>query len=102
MAWVKTDNGATGATGAAGDVVVTVVVVGIDQLVGVDDKVTHQRIVDRRLCLGTPGAYGLGMVGIGANELDRLQILESRAVEVGQFTANNDVQKLVRFHNTLA
>ena len=62
-------------------VLVVVVAVRVEQLVRVDDEVAHVGVVDGLLRLGQPGAAGVLVGRIGADEVDLGEVLElGRAV----------------------
>jgi hypothetical protein len=49
---------------------VILILIRIDQLVGVQDEVAGMGVVDRRLSPRFPRLVGLSVVGIGADQLD--------------------------------
>src|SRR6185437_10559740 len=82
-------------------VVVVAVLVRIEQLVGVDDEVAGEGVVDRRLRLRLPGGAGGRVVGIGADEVHAGQIAELVPAERLQLSADDQVQQLVVRHAQL-
>ena len=70
---------------------------GIEQAMGVNDEVAHARIVDGALRRTLPGVVRRLVVRIGADEIDRSQILELGTVEMLQLAADDEVQQLAMF-----
>jgi hypothetical protein len=64
--------------------------------VGVDDDEAHQRIVDGLLGARAPCDLGAGIVGEGSHEFDLREIAELDVLDIGEFAADHEVQKLVR------
>src|SRR3569623_466160 len=69
---------------------------GIEQTMQVDDEIAHVGIADGLLRLRLPGDVGGGVVRVDADDVELGNILELRAAEVGQFTAQDQMQELFR------
>ena len=59
-----------------------------------DDEIAHMRIVDGRLCLGFPGYLRALVVGIDADNVERVEIAELGARQRLQLAAEDQMQKL--------
>jgi len=70
-------------------------VLRVKEPVGVDDHVPHQSIVDCRLSLGFPSPARLGVIGVGANEIDGREVPKLKAVQTLQFAAEHKMQELM-------
>src|SRR3569832_710054 len=69
---------------------------GIEQTMQVDDEIAHVGIVDGLLRLRLPGDVSGSVIRIDADDVELGNILELRAAEVGQFTAQDQMQELFR------
>ena len=71
------------------------VLTGVEQPVEVNDEVPHMGIVDGLLRLRLPGRESRCVVRIHADDLDLVEILESRVFEIGQFAADDEMKQLL-------
>src|SRR3974390_1177459 len=69
--------------------------IGIEQPVQMDDEIAHVSVVDRLLGLCLPGGVGGCVVGIDANNVESVQVLEFGGAELGEFAAQYEMEKLV-------
>ena len=70
--------------------------IGIEQPVEMDDEVAHLCIVDGLLRLCLPGGIGGGVVGIDADDVELVEILEGDVLEIDEFAADHEVKQLLR------
>ena len=68
--------------------------VRLEQPVQMDDEIAHMGIVDARLRLCLPGGLGGLVVGIDADDVERVEVAEFGAAELLQLAAENQMQKL--------
>ena len=59
-----------------------------------DNEVTHVGVIDRLLGLRFPDRIGGRIIGIQADHLDLIQILECVVFKIGQFATEHDVKQL--------
>src|SRR3974390_1510550 len=69
--------------------------IGIEQPVQMDDEIAHMSVVDRLLGLCLPGGIGGCVVGIDADNVESVQVLEFGASEIAEFAAEYEMEKLV-------
>src|SRR5690606_30305581 len=62
-------------------------------------EIAHQGVVDGGLGARLPGLAGLGVAGIGADQLDLRQVAEFDPAEGLQLTPDDDVQQLAIFND---
>src|SRR5581483_9781878 len=60
----------------------------------VNDEIAHMRVVDGLLRLGLPSHIGARIVGIDADDVELVQILELGAAEFGKLAAEHQMQQL--------
>ena len=60
----------------------------------VDDEVAHVGVVDGLLRPGFPGDVGTGVIGKHTNDFHLIEILERRALEIGQLAADDEMEQL--------
>src|SRR5581483_4773822 len=70
----------------------------VEQAVGVDDEVAHQRVVDGGLRLGLPGRERRRVVRVGAHEVDLAEVAELVLADLLQLAADDEVQQLMLGH----
>jgi len=68
----------------------------IEQTMQVHDEVTHLRVVDGLLSLRPPRRIGFGVIRIDTDNVDLVEILEFDTSDVSEFTAEHEVQQLLR------
>src|ERR1043166_1470619 len=61
-----------------------------------DDEVAHVRVVDRLLRLRLPGGIGAGVIGIDADDIEIVEVLELDGIEPREFAAEHQVKQLSR------
>ena len=60
----------------------------------VDDEVAHVGVVDGLLRLGFPGYVGAGVIRKHTDDFHLVEILERRALKIGQFAADDEMEQL--------
>ena len=69
---------------------------GVEQAVEMHDEIAHMRVVDGLLRLGFPGDMRGRVIGIDADDLDLIEILERVVFEIDQLAADDEVKQLLR------
>src|SRR5262249_33420799 len=67
----------------------------IEQPVQMHDEIAHMGVVDGLLRLRAPRRKGGGVIGIDADEVELVQILELGAVELRELAAEHEMQQLL-------
>src|SRR5258708_7854184 len=68
----------------------------VEQTMRVPEEVTHLRVVDGLRRLRPPRDIGLGVIRIDTDNVDLVEILEFDTSDVSEFTAEHEVQQLLR------
>ena len=68
----------------------------IEQPVEVNHEVAHVGVVHGLLRLRLPGRVSGCVIGIHADDLDLVEILEGGVFEIGQLAADDEVKQLLR------
>jgi hypothetical protein len=68
---------------------------GIEQSVQMNDEIAHMGVVDRHLRLFLPRFIGLRIIGINADDIEMVEIVEPDFIEIDEFAAKNKMQKLL-------
>ena len=68
----------------------------IQQPVEVNDEIAHVGVVHGLLRLRLPGRVSGCVIGIYADDIDLVEILERDVFEIGQLAADDEVKQLLR------
>src|SRR4051812_41550074 len=67
----------------------------IEQPMEVNDEIAHVGVVNARLRLRLPGRVSGGVVREHADDFHPVEVLESRAIEIGQLAPEDEVKQLL-------
>ena len=67
----------------------------IEQPVEMDHEVAHLGIVDRLLRFRLPRRMGRRVVGVYADDIDLVEVLEGDVFEIGEFAADHEMKQLL-------
>ena len=68
----------------------------IEQPVEMDNEVAHVGVVHGLLRLRLPGRVCGGVIGLHADDIDLVEVLERDVFEVGQLTSDDEMKQLLR------
>src|SRR5690242_17130527 len=68
----------------------------IEQAMQMHDEEAHLGVIDGRLRLRPPRRIGGRVIGVEADDLDLVEILEGVVLEIGQLAADDEMKQLLR------
>ena len=69
---------------------------GVEQAMQMDHEIAHVGVVHRLLRLRLPRRIGGRVIGLDADDLDLIEVLERHVLEIGEFAADHEMKQLLR------